>query len=45
MNNADRETVAASHRLLRTVLDRVSMLPAVEAAALSTRAPLDSSTR
>jgi predicted permease len=44
LDGAGRSTPAANRRLFDEILRRVSALPGVAAAALSTRAPLDSST-
>ena len=44
LDGAGRGTPAANRRLFDEILLRVSALPTVEAAAVSTRAPLDSST-
>jgi len=44
LDGAGRSTPAANRRLFDDILLRVSALPGVEAAAVSTRAPLDSST-
>jgi putative ABC transport system permease protein len=44
LDGAGRSTPAANRRLFDDILRRVSALQSVEAAALSTRAPLDSST-
>lgn len=44
LDGASRGTTAARRALFDDVLRRVSALPAVEAAAIATRAPLDSST-
>jgi putative ABC transport system permease protein len=44
LDGAGRSTPAANRRLFDDIVLRVSTLPTVEAAAVSTRAPLDSST-
>jgi predicted permease len=44
LDGAGRSTPAANRRLFDEIVLRVSALPSVEAVALSTRAPLDSST-
>jgi predicted permease len=44
LDGAGRSTPAGNRRLFEEIVQRVSALPGVEAAAVSTRAPLDSST-